>query len=82
MTGFGIQIVSLIIIFGVTLVFGVLPFKMKKSLKMGIGIKLLNCFTGGMFISLALVHILPEALETYSKCSHDHHTHHHVAIPD
>lgn len=72
---------SLFIIFVVTLLFGILPFKIKKNLKMGLGIKLLNCFTGGMFLSLALVHILPEALETYSKCSHDHHQHHHVAIP-
>ena len=58
-----IKIIGLIIIILVTLVFGILPLKLKKFRSNKTLISFSNCFTAGLFIALGLLHILPEAHE-------------------
>lgn len=49
------------------MLFAILPYKKKNMIKPRLGLRLLNAFTGGMFLSLGLVHILPEAQEMFNK---------------
>lgn len=68
-------ILSTFVIFAITFLFAVMPYKKKGFMKPRLGLKLLNAFTGGMFLSIGLVHIMPEAQEMYNKkspCSHNH----------
>ena len=50
-----------VLIFVITLLLGLLPYKKKGIMKPKLWLRLLNSFTGGMFLALGLVHILPEA---------------------
>lgn len=60
-----LQSIYLIITFIVTLIFGLLPYKTNFLKKFTLFMGLLNAFSGGMFLSMGVVHILPEAIETY-----------------
>jgi zinc transporter ZupT len=62
----GVILIAALVSFLVTVGFGFLPYKTKKQMKPKLWKKLLNVFTGGMFLSLGLIHILPEAQEIYN----------------
>lgn len=59
------KIGSLIIILGVTLLFGYFPliWKSCKSSTKFLGIA--NAFSGGIFMGIALFHLLPESVENF-----------------
>ncbi len=66
MTDNSYLIFATIVVFVITLVFGVLPYKRKNAIKPKLWVNLLNAFTGGMFLSIGLIHIFPEAQELYN----------------
>lgn len=47
--------------------FGLIPAYSKKCRSHTIILSLMNCFAGGLFLSMAFVHILPEAAESYNE---------------
>ena len=55
----------MVITFAVTLGFGILPYKSAFLKRFTLLLGLLNAFSGGMFLSMGVVHILPEAVATY-----------------
>jgi len=54
------------VIFCVTLT-GILPLKVPAIKKSEAGLSYLNCFSAGMFLSIALIHMLPESVEEYTE---------------
>ncbi len=44
-------------------VFGLIPIKSKKFKENKLLLSLSNCFSGGLFMAIGLIHILPEARE-------------------
>ena len=44
---------------------GLLPAYSKHCRGNGLVLSFLNCFAGGVFLAMALIHILPEAVDTY-----------------
>ena len=60
-----LQIIYGVITFFITLIFGLLPYKTGFLRKFTLAMGILNAFSGGMFLSMGMVHILPEAIETY-----------------
>jgi zinc transporter 1/2/3 len=60
-----LQTIYLVITFIVTFIFGMLPYKTGFLKKFTLVMGILNAFSGGMFLSMGVVHILPEAIETY-----------------
>lgn len=67
MDSFLLQIIYLVIIFLITALFGILPYKTGFLKKYVLFVGILNAFSGGMFLSMGVVHILPEAIETYQQ---------------
>ena len=69
MTSISVQnfkIIMIFVIFIVTLS-GVLPLKISCIRKSEAGLSYLNCFSAGMFLTIALIHMLPESVEEYDK---------------
>ena len=61
----------------VTIIFGIFPLiynKFRSSPKI---ISYSNCFAGGLFLAIGIIHILPEANESLSHHHHHHHDHDH-----
>ena len=46
---------------------GILPLKIPKLANSEWFLSYLNCFASGIFLSMALVHMMPEAVEIYSE---------------
>lgn len=59
-------------IFFISLGFGILPAKVKSCGRNPRFMSMANAFSGGLFLAIALVHILPEAVEGYEEYLHDH----------
>jgi zinc transporter 1/2/3 len=57
--------IYLVITLVVTLSFGILPYKSNILKKFTLFMGIFNAFSGGMFLSMGMVHILPEAMATY-----------------
>ena len=58
-----LKIVFIFIIFGVALVAGVLPAKVQSCGKNKKFMSMANAFSGGLFLAIALVHVLPEVTD-------------------
>jgi solute carrier family 39 (zinc transporter), member 1/2/3 len=58
-----LKILFIFIIFGVALVAGVLPSKVKSCGKNKKFMSMANAFSGGLFLAIALVHVLPEVTD-------------------
>jgi zinc transporter ZupT len=46
---------------------GMIPAFSLKCRNSQTSLSLMNCFAGGVFLAMALIHILPEAAETYNE---------------
>lgn len=57
--------VALIFILFVVVYTGLIPAYSKYCRKSAFTLSLMNCFSGGVFLAMALMHILPEAVEIY-----------------
>lgn len=60
------KIIMIFVIFSLTL-FGILPLKVPAIKKSESGLSYLNCFSAGMFLAIAVIHMLPESVEDYDE---------------
>lgn len=57
--------VALIFILFAVVYTGLIPAYSKHCRSSAFTLSLMNCFSGGVFLAMALMHILPEAVEVY-----------------
>ena len=62
-----LKIVFIFVIFAISLVFGILPAKVKKCGRNPKFMSMANAFSGGLFLAIALVHILPDVVREYGE---------------
>ena len=62
-----LKIVFIFVIFAISLVFGILPAKVKKCGRNPKFMSIANAFSGGLFLAIALVHILPDVVREYGE---------------
>ena len=62
-----IKICFIIVILTVTLIAGIVPQKWKKCRKSEHFLSIANTFSGGVFMAIAFVHIIPETTALYYK---------------
>lgn len=82
-TDTGIKVLFMIFIFLVALIFGLMPYAVKSCRSNMSLIGLANAFSGGIFLAIALLHIIPEAHTHYliylhkeaSGADYDSHSH-------
>jgi zinc transporter ZupT len=73
----GLKIALIFILFGVCYL-GLIPAYSKHCRDNKLTLSLMNCFAGGVFLAMAIMHILPEAVEQYygavtgEEDAHDH----------
>jgi solute carrier family 39 (zinc transporter), member 1/2/3 len=65
-----IKIAFIFVIFGIALGFGILPAKVKRCGRNPTFMSMANSFSGGLFLAIALVHILPDVVNDYHKYLH------------
>ena len=65
------------VVFLIALISGILPAKIKGCGKNPTFMGLANSFSGGLFLAIALVHILPEVVEEYNEWVNKDDDHHH-----
>ena len=62
----GLKIALIFICFGI-IYLGLIPAYSKHCRKNELLLSLMNAFSGGVFLAMAFIHILPEACETYNE---------------
>jgi zinc transporter ZupT len=62
-----LKIVFIFVIFGIALGFGVLPAKVKSCGRNPKFMSMANAFSGGLFLAIALIHILPDVINDYTE---------------
>jgi solute carrier family 39 (zinc transporter), member 1/2/3 len=60
-----IKIVGTVVIFAIDIIFGILPAKVKSCGRNPKFLSISNAFSGGLFLAIALVHILPDVANDY-----------------
>jgi hypothetical protein len=58
---------SMIVIMFFIIYIGMIPAFSNRCRKSETTLSLLNCFAGGVFLAMTLIHIMPEAVETYES---------------
>jgi solute carrier family 39 (zinc transporter), member 1/2/3 len=51
---------------------GVLPIKLKSLFKSEAGLSYLNCFSAGLFLAIAAIHLMPEAVHEHQEYAEHH----------
>lgn len=64
-----LQILGSITIFIITIVFGIIPLKVPTFRSNPKLLSYSNCFAGGLFLAIGVIHILPEAAESLDNGS-------------
>ena len=59
--------IIIIIVFFICCMAGIIPKAWSGCAKREWALSLLNCFAAGMFVAMALMHLLPEAVELYGS---------------
>ena len=59
--------IIIIIVFFICCMAGIIPKACSGCAKREWALSLLNCFAAGMFVAMALMHLLPEAVELYGS---------------
>lgn len=70
-----IKIVFIPAAFAIAMFFGILPAKVKACKESPKFLGLANAFSGGLFLAIALIHLLPEAAEHYNEWYEHNHSH-------
>jgi zinc transporter ZupT len=65
-----IKIAFIFVIFGIALGFGILPAKVKSCGRNPRFMSMANSFSGGLFLAIALIHILPDVINDYHNHLH------------
>ncbi|CDW89019.1 zip zinc transporter family protein [Stylonychia lemnae] len=68
-----IKIVFIFVVFTIDVVFGIIPAKVKRCKESPKFLGVANAFSGGLFLAIALIHILPEAVRDYNDYWGDDH---------
>ena len=61
--------VFILIVFLESLIFGIVPQKWKRCRKNETMLSVANAFSGGVFLAIAFVHIIPESARLYYEYS-------------
>jgi threonine/homoserine/homoserine lactone efflux protein len=61
-----IKIVFIVVVFFLTIIAGVLPVRVKACKESPTFLGLANAFSGGLFLAIALFHVLPEVADQYN----------------
>lgn len=72
--GLGLVGIKVIFIFVILLISSasILPLRLKKAQTHENTLSYMNCFAAGMFVSIALIHMLPESVEMfYAWAAHE-----------
>lgn len=72
-----IKICFIVVVFLIAVISGILPAKIKSCGQNPTFMGLANSFSGGLFLAIALVHILPEVVEEYNEWANPDEHHHH-----
>ena len=64
------KIIFIFVIFAIALGFGVLPAKVKSCGRNPKFMSMANSFSGGLFLAIALIHILPDVIKEYTEYLH------------
>jgi len=64
------KISFIFVIFGIALGFGLLPAKVKSCGRNPKFMSMANSFSGGLFLAIALIHILPDVIKDYTEYLH------------
>ena len=64
------KISFIFVIFGIALGFGILPAKVKSCGRNPKFMSMANSFSGGLFLAIALIHILPDVIKDYEEYLH------------
>lgn len=70
-----LKIAFIFAIFGIALLFGILPAKIKSCGRNPRFMSMANAFSGGLFLAIALVHILPDVVHDYDDYIESQHNH-------
>jgi solute carrier family 39 (zinc transporter), member 1/2/3 len=62
----------------IALGFGILPAKVKSCGRNPKFMSIANAFSGGLFLAIALVHILPDVVHDYDEYIEEHEAHNHT----
>lgn len=77
-----VQLISALLFLAISLIFGILPLKIPSFRSNPKLMSYSNCFAGGLFLAIGIIHILPEAAEAFeAKDSHDHDEEHEESYP-
>lgn len=66
-----VKLVFIIVAFFEAFIMGLLPIKWHWFRNSFIALGLANAFAGGVFIAIALLHIMPESVEMWSELLHN-----------
>lgn len=64
--------VGFLFVFLIVSMIGVLPIKLKSVFKSEAGLSYLNCFSAGLFLAIAAVHLMPEAVHEHQEYTEHH----------
>ena len=67
-----LKIIFIFLIFAISLFFGILPAKVKSCGRNPRFMSMANAFSGGLFLAIALVHILPDVVKDYNEWVEEH----------
>lgn len=62
-----LKIVFIFVILAEGYICGIAPAKCEMCLSSPLVLSLMNAFSGGVFIAVAIIHVLPEAVEDYTS---------------
>jgi len=62
-----VKIISSIVLLGISLIAGLIPILSKKLQKNETAIAYAQCFSAGMFMAIAFIHLIPEANEGFEE---------------
>lgn len=65
------------LVWAIALFFGVLPAKVKSCGRNPKFMSMANAFSGGLFLAIALVHILPDVVKDFDEYNEEQHQHDH-----
>lgn len=64
--------IGFLFVFLVVSMAGVLPIKLKSLFKSESALSYLNCFSAGLFLAIAAVHLMPEAVHEHQEYTEHH----------
>lgn len=71
-----IKLLTMIIMFTMIIITGILPLKLKSFKSNNLVLSLSSAFSGGLFLAVGIIHLLPEAHENFEESYEDKETEH------